>query len=174
MQKFFITILVFMFYNFTALAQNQSNYDTSADAETGSRVFKGKISFTDLSSEATFTWLKEGENDYHPDARALTYLQEYLKDYDMVVFMGTWCSDSHELIPKLKKLLETIHYPVNKMTMYGVDRAKTTKSGDEKLYSITLVPTIILLKDGKEYGRITETVTKSLEEDLEAIIEKMK
>ena len=54
--------------------------------------------------------------------------------------------------------------------MYGVDRAKTTRNGDEKKYGITLVPTIILFKDGKEVGRITETVKKSIEEDLATII----
>ena len=66
-------------------------------------------------------------------------------------------------------LIQT-NYPLSKVTMYGTDRAKTTKNGEEKKYNITLVPTIIVMKNGKEVGRITETVKKTIEDDLAAII----
>ena len=93
-----------------------------------------------------------------------------MKQYTMVVFLGTWCDDSHYLIPRLERVLQMINYPQSKLTMYGVDRAKTAKNGEEIKYGVTLVPTIILFKDGKEVGRITETVKKTIEEDLASII----
>jgi hypothetical protein len=54
--------------------------------------------------------------------------------------------------------------------MYGVDRAKTAKNGEEKMYAIKFVPTIILMKDNKEAGRIVESVQTSMEADMVDII----
>ena len=152
-----------------AQAQTQS-YTVSKDSVDGGLIFNGPISFGDLSKEQSFGWFKEGIELYKPYENVEGYLKTYLPEYSMVIFMGTWCDDSHFLIPRLEKVLQTINYPESKITMYGVDRAKTTKNGDEKKYDITLVPTIILFKDGKEAGRITETVKKSIEEDLAEII----
>jgi thiol-disulfide isomerase/thioredoxin len=163
------TMLVFslILASMNAFSQSYtSDYDTSTDAENSAIVYRGQIKIRDLESEKTFNWMKEGEKSYTPDATALAYLELKLKDYEMVIFMGTWCSDSHELIPKLSKLLEATSYPLPQLTLYGVDRAKTTKNGAEKLYNITLVPTVILFKGSKEVGRITETVSKTLEDDL--------
>ncbi len=105
-----------------------------------------------------------------PKKNQPNYLRDHLKDYTIVIFMGTWCDDSHNIIPKLEKTLKEIDYPLSGVTMYGVDRAKTTKNGENKTYNISRVPTIILFKGGKEAGRITETVLKSVEADLAAIL----
>jgi thiol-disulfide isomerase/thioredoxin len=87
-----------------------------------------------------------------------------------VVFIGTWCDDSHYLLPKLTKVLQLAGYPLTGVTMYGTDRDKKTKNGEQAQYGITLVPTIILLKNGKEAGRITESALKSVEEDLAKMV----
>jgi len=159
-----------MIISMTAMAQKK--YDVSKDEKEGGQVFNGPITFTDLDNETSFTWLKTGAEEYNPDEKTLAYLRSTLKNYNMVVFLGTWCDDSHYLVPKLEKLLGMTDYPEAQLTMYGVNRAKTTKGGEEKKYDITFVPTIILLKGGKEVGRIKETVEKSIEWDLVAIIEK--
>jgi thiol-disulfide isomerase/thioredoxin len=145
--------------------------DTTKEENKYSLIFNGSISFSDLDKESTFMWLKNG-GEYKPQEKETRYLRENLKNYSMVVFMGTWCDDSHELIPKLEKLLQIINYPQSHITMYGVDREKKTKNGENKTYNITLVPTIILFRDSQEIGRITESVQKSIEADLAAIIEK--
>ena len=152
----------------SALAQTPT-YLTSKDSVDGGIIFNGPITFEDLNSELTFTWLMQA-NEYKPYDKIVDYLKTYLPDYTMIVFMGTWCDDSHYLIPRLERVLQLTNYPASKLTMYGVDRAKNTKNGEDKKYGITLVPTIILFKDGKEIGRITESVKKSIEEDLAAII----
>lgn len=58
--------------------------------------------------------------------------------------------------------------------MYGVDRAKTTKYVENKLYKIELVPTIILFKKNAEVGRIVESPKKNIEDDLVDMIKKDK
>ena len=47
-------------------------------------------------------------------------------------------------------------YPENKITLVAVDRAKTGPDNLHKTYNITNVPTFIVLKDGKEVGRVVE------------------
>lgn len=167
MKKILLVLILIM--NINAEAQTQT-YSTFKDSISGELIFNGRITFDELNKEQTFTWLKSSAVAYNPNDKAIGYLKTHIPYYTMVVFMGTWCGDSHYLIPRLEKVLQSINYPSSKLTMYGVDRAKTTKSGEEKKYDITLVPTIILFKNGKEVGRITESVKKSIEEDLALII----
>ena len=167
-----ILTVIILFTGMNTFAQNKAAYDVSKDAKNGEQVFNGPLTFEDLGKEKSFTWLNKGRNEYNPDPKTMMTLRTSLKDYSMVVFLGTWCDDSHDLIPKLQKVMELAGYPVRQLTMYGADREKKTKNGEHKKYNITLVPTIILYKDDKEAGRITESVQKSVEADLLAIIDK--
>jgi len=154
-----------------AMAQTKT-YIVSNDPEGGYLIYNGVVTFNDLDKESTFTWLKKGREEYKPNEDKLNYLRLHLKEYSMVVFLGTWCDDSHELVPKLEKILQMTGYPADRVTLYATDRDKKTKGGEHKQYRITLVPTIILISNGKEAGRITESVDKSIEADLAAIIGK--
>ena len=166
-----ILVLVMVAMNFAGIAQ-KITYTVSNDPKGSGLIYNGLVTFNNLDAEAAFDWLKDGREQYKPDQKAFDYLNTHLKEYSTVVFLGTWCDDSHELVPKLEKLLQMTGYPAGKLTMYGTDRAKKTKDGADKKYNITLVPTIILFSNGKEAGRITETVKKSIEADLMNIIER--
>jgi len=167
MKKLLVMLMLMMSMN----AMAQKTYKVSKDSTDGGLIFNGTITFNDLENEPSFIWLKNGKMEYRPDEKNLKLLQFYLPQYTMVVFLGTWCDDSHNLIPKLEKVLEYCRYPKTKLTMYGVDRDKTNIGGEYKKYGITNVPTIILFKDNTEVGRITETVKTSIEADLSAIIQ---
>lgn len=148
----------------------QKPYAISTDPKNGQVVFSGPVTFGDLEAEPTFTWFKEGQEGYRPRKKPTEYLRAHLKDYQVIVFMGTWCPDSHNLIPKFKKVLDEAGYPVSQLSIIGVDRSKTIKDGAEKKYAITSVPTFILFRNGEERGRITESVHKRIETDLAALI----
>jgi thiol-disulfide isomerase/thioredoxin len=164
-----IMIAAMLVLNINAIAQNNA-YSVSIDPDDGGKIFNGPVTFADLEKETTFSWLKQGKDEYTPDAAAMGKLGA-LHNYTMVVFLGTWCDDSHNLIPRLDKVLQLNGYPMDKLAMYGVDHEKKTKNGEQKKYGITNVPTIILFDfGGKEAGRITESVRRSIEEDLAAII----
>jgi thiol-disulfide isomerase/thioredoxin len=158
-----------MLWSFASAAQEKT-YDISKDKKNGELVFNGPLTFADLGGEPSFTWLKTGEDEYKPNEATIEKLKATLKYYQLVVFMGTWCEDSQYLVPKLLKVLHAIDYPVSTISMYGVDREKTTRGGEHKKYDITLVPTIILIKNGREIGRITESAQRSVEADLADII----
>lgn len=149
----------------------QSDYDVSKDKENGAVVFKGQITFADLAKEPTFDWLKRGADAYTPDSVPVKYLKKYLPQYEIVVLMGTWCDDSQNMIPKLYKTLQVVGYPMNLYSMYGVDRAKTAKYVEHKLYKLDKVPTVIVYRNHMEVGRIVELTKKSVEKDLVNIIQ---
>jgi len=166
MKKLLFSLLMLATMNVMA----QSDYDRSIDKENGSVVFKGQISFEDLLKEPSFSWMGKGAEDYMPDKETIAYLEKELSDYEVIVFLGTWCEDSHRLIPRLYKTLQAANYPMRRYSLYGVDRAKAAKYVENKLYKIEWVPTIILFKKNNEVGRIVESAKKSIEEDIADII----
>lgn len=149
--------------------QAQGTFDKAIN-DRNELVYTGQFTFTDLQREESFKWMQEGIETYQPATEAIGYLKGELSKYKLVVFMGTWCEDSHNLVPKLYKVLTEAGYPFEKLTLYGLDREKKGKGTEHEEYKVLFVPTIIVLSDGKEVGRITETVRKSVEADLSTII----
>ena len=94
-------------------------------------------------------------------------------DLELIVFLGTWCSDSHTLVPSFIKFIESIEYPTEKIQLYGVDRKKETKGIEHRLYHVERVPTIIIMRNNMEVGRITETVEKNIVATLRQLLEKI-
>lgn len=119
-------------------------------------------------------WYNQEYNDYAIDEKAVEELKKQkLNSYSIMVFMGTWCSDSHREVPRLMKILETLKFPESKLTIIAVNRKKESPSGEEGLYDIQKVPTIIVKKYGNEIGRIIESPKSGwLERDLLDIIKK--
>lgn len=162
-----LVFLIVMMMSLNTFAQ--SKYETSKDAENGSLVFKGEIGFNDLGNETSFEWFKN-YSSYKPDTAAIAFLKQNLKDHELVVVMGTWCEDSHNLIPKLYQVLKLSNYPMDKLQLVGVDRSKDALNGEKGKYNIERVPTIILLNNETELGRITESVQESVEQDIIKLI----
>lgn len=119
-------------------------------------------------------WYVKEHDEYALDQKAIGELRKAkITSYNITVFMGTWCEDSHRDFPRLMKILEEVKFPDNKLTIIAVNRKKESPSGDEGLYNIQKVPTIIVEKYGKEIGRIIEMPkTGYVERDLVDILKK--
>lgn len=119
-------------------------------------------------------WYTKEHNEYAIDQKAISELRKAkINTYSIMVFMGTWCEDSHRDFPRLMKILEELKYPENKLTIIAVNRKKESPSGEESLHNIQKVPTIIVQKYGKEIGRIIEMPTTGyIERDLVEILKK--
>ncbi|MBB4805473.1 thiol-disulfide isomerase/thioredoxin [Chryseobacterium defluvii] len=119
-------------------------------------------------------WYVKEHDEYVIDQKAVDQLKkDKINSYNITVFMGTWCEDSHRDIPRLMKILEAIKYPDNKLTIIAVNRKKESPNGDEARYNIQKVPTIIVERYGKEVGRIIEMPTTGyIERDLVEMLKK--
>lgn len=152
----------------TTHLQAQQTYTVSPDTTTGGLTYLGTFTFTDLQAEPKFGWMKAGAAAYQPDAAKMAQLQPLLAKKGMaaIVFLGTWCDDSQLLVPQLYTVLQNAGFPASQVTLFGTDRSKHVPGGQHTTYSITRVPTILIIQDGKELARITENVQVSLEADL--------
>lgn len=149
----------------------QKTFTVTNDKQLHQPVYTGQVTFDDLNNEKAFDWLRKGYENYTPDKNTVSFLSAHLSNYGIIVFLGTWCGDTHNLLPKFEKVLQQTGYPQSKLTMYALDMEKKGTNGENEKYNISRVPTFIVLKNGKEIGRITESVKKSIESDLTAILQ---
>ncbi|RRQ46280.1 TlpA family protein disulfide reductase [Chryseobacterium sp. SC28] len=144
------------------------------ESKNDGKMLLGTQTLDQFRKEPFKTWFDEEYNRYQIDPATLAELKkEKLNSYGLVVFVGTWCEDSHREFPRLIKILENVKYNPERMQIIAVNRKKESPSGEEGLYNISKVPTIIVKKYGKEIGRITEMPeTGFLEKDLLNILKK--
>jgi len=160
-----------------AIETRVADVEISRDPENDRVVYKGLFSRKDMEGEPTFSWLPTGIEEYTPDAAAVSYLQKNLPRYRLLIFMGTWCGDTKDLLPKLLKVLQQANIATDDLMMVGMDRQKTTITHEGKRlvrkYKAKSLPTFVVTdSNGEEVGRIVESADKSVEEDLVAIISK--
>lgn len=120
------------------------------------KSYKGIISQEILLSDTTFKWYANNLQGYKPNEGAVTGLKMQADSIQLIAFMGTWCEDSHSIIPKFYTLLDAAGFSKNRVTLIGVDRSKKTISHLTEALNIINVPTIIVMKNGKELGRVIE------------------
>ncbi len=142
------------------------------DRKTDKPILRGKLNFNNIMKESTCSWFEEGVQSYTPNALAIDELRSVWKNYHFIVFMGTWCDDTRNLLPKFYKILREAGIPMDAINMYGVNRAKQSLNGEHKFYNIVNVPTIIVMHQKREVGRIVENVNTTLEEELTTLMEK--
>ena len=154
MKKIFLTILVLTLFQ-TIFAQ--SPYVTAPDPQNPkAHILNGIITKYAIANDSTFTWYAANQNAYAPAAEYKAAMTAATGKLKFIVFGGTWCEDSHFILPKFFKLQEQAGFPDAGISFFAVDRNKKTIGGVTEALGITNVPTIIVLKDGKEVGRVVE------------------
>ncbi|HEX2848676.1 MAG TPA: thioredoxin family protein [Chitinophagaceae bacterium] len=137
-------------------AYSQDQFEISKDHD-GSKIFKGLISRNALEKETSFAWYAENKKvPFTPDKNAVSAIKQSKDSIQFIVFMGTWCEDSHFVIPRFFSLLDAAGYPSDKITLIGVDRDKKTLDNLAEALHVASAPTIIVMKKGKELGRVIE------------------
>jgi thiol-disulfide isomerase/thioredoxin len=153
MKKFSLVIILLLFVTGVTLAQNQYQVLVERPNE---KSLKGILSRESITSDTTFIWYADAQKIYTPYAAAVEALQKNKDSVQLLVFMGTWCEDSHFVIPRLYKLTDAAGFSDNNISLIGVDRNKKTLSHLCEALNVTNVPTIIVMKKGKEMGRVVE------------------
>lgn len=158
MTKKTIHVLSFIFVFFLAgyNAKAQTPYVISMDEQTGSKIYKGSINKYTLANDSTFIWYARSAQDYEPDMALISTMEKKKTGLHFIVFGGTWCDDSQYIMPRFFKLTEKAGINDSAICLFGVDRNKQTLSNLSASFAVTRVPTIIVMKDGKEIGRVVE------------------
>jgi thiol-disulfide isomerase/thioredoxin len=154
-KKIFLTAIPFLLVSLQSIAQ--TSYETSKDPEHPDvKILKGVISKYVIENDSSFDWYNSSQTIYTPDSSIVTTFKNAKDSLQFVLFGGTWCDDTQYILPKFFKLQETSGVPDSAITFFGVDRSKKTLGNIADAFHITNVPTIIIMKNGKELGRVIE------------------
>lgn len=134
----------------------------------------GPIPRESLKAAPNNAWFDRGYSQYEPNAEAMAALRPRLENVSLEVYFGTWCGDSRRQVPRLLRLLDTADFEENRVRLVGLsDRTgefKQAPGRPEKARYVHRTPTIVVLRNGTEVGRIVETPATTLEADLAAIV----
>jgi thiol-disulfide isomerase/thioredoxin len=160
MKNFLLIICILITTTFTCRAQmlSQNQYLILADtAHDNAKMLKGIIDKNDLKNDTSFHWYAESQRIYpHPDTSAVAAFKNNKDKIYFIIFGGTWCEDSHFVIPKFYKIQEASGFPENRITLFAVDRKMKTTGNMAQAMNILHTPTIVVMKNGKELGRVVE------------------
>ncbi|WP_111685382.1 thioredoxin family protein [Winogradskyella tangerina] len=169
MKTIAITILLFL-----SLCLNSQNINVEITKNTGSPYLLGKINKAGLEGDNYKEWFNKNFNNYAPKSTVIKAIESALKNYEITIFMGTWCGDSKREVPRFYKILEACNYPMNQLTVVALSRQsdsyKQSPQHEEAGLNIHRVPTFIFYKDGEEVNRIVEHPVNSLEDDIQNIV----
>jgi thiol-disulfide isomerase/thioredoxin len=149
--KQFLLIAALIFSGQIVFAQTEISQDNN-----GNKVLKGFITKQDLATDSAFKWFAENQKGYTPDQNALQLLRANRDSINIIAFGGTWCGDTKYILPKFFVLTDAAGLSQDRITLLGVDHSKKTIQHLSEAFGITNVPTIIVMKNGKEVGRVVE------------------
>ncbi len=164
----FLSILFFTAMNVTA----QSAYTTMDDpSHAGGFIYNGLITKYALENQPAFTWYAANQKAYTAPASLSAGMKANKDAVSYMIFGGTWCEDTQFILPKFFKTQEEAGVADSKVSFIGVDRQKKSIGNVASVMGITNVPTIIVMKNGKEVGRVVEYgTTGKWDEELAALL----
>src|ERR1700743_2295806 len=136
------------------LTRAQKGYEVSSDGT--NKILKGPISRDMLENDTAFKWVHDNKAGYTPDAETVSVLKAKGRQVQFIVFGGTWCEDTKALLPKFYVLLDAASVTDDQVQVIGVDHQKKSIDHLPEDMHLASTPTFIILKDGKEVGRVVE------------------
>ncbi len=155
MNKLILCIICILSANATI---GQTQYKVSYDSTRKNvKVLTGIIDKYLVLNDTAFTWYASNHKGYTlSDSSILKAFQKSKDSVQYIVFGGTWCEDTQNILPKFFKIQEKAGVADNRITFFGVDGNKKSLGNITTAMNIKNVPTIIVMKHGKEIGRVVE------------------
>ena len=141
----------------------------SATAQTPDTLI-GRFERQALLQEPFVLWFMDEYRDYPLEIKTLDEIHKLEKNFDVLIYLGTWCSDSRREVPRFLKILDYLEFDYSRLTMTGLNRKKTAPDYPVNTWNIEYVPTFIFISEGKEIGRIIESPVESLGTDMLKIL----
>ena len=99
--RWIATTLVGLFFLITACQSTREQATTQVEpiinqeilSEEGEHILVGKITREGLAKEAYSYWMDYEHQNYTVDVETLDGIQETINSVEILVFLGTWCSD---------------------------------------------------------------------------------
>jgi thiol-disulfide isomerase/thioredoxin len=114
---------------------------------------------------------EEAVRRHEPDAGVVEALR-HAPAATIEILFATWCGDSYDHVPPLLSALREAANPDLHVELIGLGRDKMEPEGRGVLRRVERVPTIVVLREGEEIGRIVETPESSADRDVARILAK--
>lgn len=162
-------------YGTFAFAQNNSIFlaarDTVViDTSNHERMILGYCSRQAFQDTSFSWWFNSVYDMYEIDSATALSFKNKLDNIKITIVMGTWCSDSRRVVPKLLRILDYLKIPNDKVSILAVGRNKKGMNNETEGMKIELVPTIIFYRNDVEIGRIVESPKETIEKDMQKIL----
>lgn len=135
-------------------------------AASNQEIHTGSIQSQQLLNQ--YPSFQDEYQQYQLEQAELNALNLLSDEITIKAFFGTWCHDSQREVPRLLKYLQSNH--TIHLELYGLDIRKQDPQQQAQLFNVRYTPTFIILKRGKEIGRIVERPVKGLIQDIAAML----
>ncbi|SFV30998.1 hypothetical protein [Thermoflavifilum thermophilum] len=135
------------------------------------KVLTGPIQESMLANDPAFPWFYLGVNAYQPDSLSLARIREQKDLFQVVAFIGTWDSVTMRVLPAFFKTMILTGYPLNQLTIYGLDEKLNGAERWKKKYAIQTVPTFVILKGKQTLGILAPPFTQPIEVSLAHLLQ---
>ncbi|MCA9727903.1 MAG: thioredoxin family protein [Candidatus Eisenbacteria bacterium] len=126
-----------------------------------------------LVGDISFEKLLEAKPDYviaskkyTPDAAAVAALSKVATETQIEVFFGSWCSHCKHWVPPLIRVVEDASNPHFHISVHAMSEDQSQPADSIRKYDVSKTPTIVVVQNGQELGRIEEEPLISMEADL--------
>lgn len=107
---------------------------------------------------------------YAPDEDAIEYLSAYRDSLTIYAFLGDWCKESTKYIPQLIKVFRLAGNDFIEVNFIAVNASKKQPEIFLNMFDIEYIPSVVVLKNEIELGRIEEKPHTLIETDLVRIL----
>lgn len=114
------------------------------------------------------------KNDDELDAGAVRGLQSVPPGAEVTVYLGTWCPDSREQVPRLWRAVAAAGAVPFTISYLGVDESKSAPGLDRAAVDLRYTPTVVVKRGGQEVGRIVEKTRDPIERELWLLLDGQK
>jgi hypothetical protein len=168
MKKILILIFLSCCINFCLQAQEFNK--VAIDSQSQKEILIGKCNIQGLNSAEFGRIFWDNFSTYFPDTLVMSTFNTGLKNIRIKIFMGSWCGDSKEQVPRFFKVLHKLQYNPWDVEIVCFARKFKEKEAEAKSNTIEKIPTFIIYRNNTEIGRIIETPHFSIEKDLLEIL----
>ncbi|MDP3927853.1 MAG: thioredoxin family protein [Bacteroidota bacterium] len=131
----------------------------------GDQILIGSVQKSLLQTHASSLWFEPNYQQYKPNSVIIDSLKWHANNLQVLVFAGSWCSDTQRELPRFFKVADAIGLNPNQIDIHMLNENKKGFYINESIFKIQSVPTFIFFKNGKEIGRIVESTTLPFEQE---------
>lgn len=126
----------------------------------------GEVSATKVLSLPAFYQQFESSSISQQDIEGLSAID---KNLTLRLLFGSWCHDSEREVPKIIKLVEAAANPNLVLMLTAISSDKLQPESAVARYNLKYTPTLVVIRDGQELGRIIEMPEHSWAADIVAL-----